>query len=400
MQDCDHGDLIEVGWLIVGPIEGTDKEAVIQARDTLLAYCRDTFAAFTWHMPIVEREGWGLSYPLEPAALLEYGMIERDVRHWDFVLMVTDIDLASHYKPYAFGALSRSVDIGVMSTARLDPQAATLTATTQERSAAMSRRLCALALHLFGHLNGLLHHDDAEGYMYNIQTVEDLDRAAHFPEAQAQRLEANLREVADLRLEEESASANANPLAFYGLGIWRGRMDIFRAIQQAKPWQFPFRLSRLTTAAVSALLILLMTAEVWELGMSQSLGRVSGLSCIALAITCVYILRRQRLLMRRDMTALSEQAVATNVSVIAVVCLGMLTTYGVLFLGALGFSAFFFQPALVAGWAASLDGDIATIHYLILAAFLASVGLLIGALGASFEQHYYFRHVTYIDEEA
>jgi len=24
----------------------------------------------------------GLSYPVEPAALLEYGMIERDVRHW------------------------------------------------------------------------------------------------------------------------------------------------------------------------------------------------------------------------------------------------------------------------------------------------------------------------------
>jgi len=45
---------------------------------------RDTFAVFTWDMPLVEREGWGLSYPAEPAALLEYGMIERDVRHWDF----------------------------------------------------------------------------------------------------------------------------------------------------------------------------------------------------------------------------------------------------------------------------------------------------------------------------
>jgi hypothetical protein len=70
-----------------------DKKAVLQARDTLLAYCRDTFAAFTWDMPLVEREGWGLS---------EYGMIERDVRHWDFVFMVTDIDLASHDKPYTF----------------------------------------------------------------------------------------------------------------------------------------------------------------------------------------------------------------------------------------------------------------------------------------------------------
>jgi hypothetical protein len=169
------------------------------------------------------------------------------------------------------------------------------------------------------------------------------------------------------------------------LVIWRGRIDILRTIQQAKPWEFPFRLSRLTTAAVSALLVFLMTAEAWELGMSQSPERVMSLSCGALVITSVYILRRQRLLIRREMMPLSEQVVATNVSVIAVVCLGMLTTYGLLFFGALVFSLLFFQPVLVAGWAASLHGAVSTRHYLILSAFLAACGLLVGALGASFE---------------
>jgi len=45
-----------------------------------------------------------------------------------------------------------------------DKKAAHLSAGTEERCAAMARRLCALALHLFGHLNGLMHHDDAHGY--------------------------------------------------------------------------------------------------------------------------------------------------------------------------------------------------------------------------------------------
>jgi len=63
-------------------------------------------------------------------------------------------------------------------------------------------------------------------------------------------------------------------------------------------------------------------------------------------------------------------------------------------------STLFFQLALVAGWATSLGGVVSTLHYLILSAFLASFGLLIGALGASFEQHHNFWHVTYIDEEA
>jgi predicted Zn-dependent protease len=400
MVDGRQGNLIEVGWVIVGHMEAADKQAVFQARDMFLADCRDTFAAFTWHMPIVEREEWEWSYRAEPAALLEYGMIERDVRHWDFVFIMTDTDLVSHYKPYTFGVLSRSVGIGIMSSARLDPQASQLTAAIEERCAVMSQRLCALTMHLFGQLNGLPHHSDMHGYMFNIQTVEDLDRMTHFSTEQVQRLEANLRDVADLRLEEETTPAKAHPLAFYGLAMWRGRVDILRAIQQAKPWEFPFRLSRLTTAASSALMVLMMTAEAWDLGMSQSMGRVIGLSCAALILTSVYVLRRQGLLMRRERRPLSEQTVVTNVSVATVVCFGMLTTYGCLFLGALLLCGFFFQQPLVASWAASLDGAVSATHYLILSAFVASFGLLIGALGASFEQHYYFRHVTYIDEEA
>ena len=395
----DGSRLIEVGWVIVGRIEGTDREAVFKARDQLLADLRQMFPAFTWRMPMIQREEWHQDYRAEPAALLDYGMAERDVNHWDFVFIVTDVDLVSYYKPYALGALSRSVSMGIMSTARLDPQAAHQAATNAERLAVMPRRLVALAFHLFGHLNGLVHSEAVDEYMYNVETVDDLDQLTHFSEAQSKQLESNLNEVADVRLEEESSAARTHPLWFYMQGVWRGRADIARAIAQAKPWEFPFRLSRLTTAALSALLIFLITAEAWDLGMSQTVGLVSTLSCATLALTSFYILRRQRLLMRRETRILSEQTVITNVSVSTVVLLGMLTTYAVLFLGALGLSVILFRHRLVATWAASLEGSISMQHYLILAAFIASLGLLIGALGASFEQHHYFRHVTYIDEE-
>jgi hypothetical protein len=168
---------------------------------------------------------------------------------------------------------------------------------------------------------------------------------------------------------------------------------------QAKPWSFPVRLTRLTTAAVSALLLLLMTAEVWDLGMSQSAVQVSGLSLLALLLTSVYTLLRQQLLMRRHAGSLSEQTVITNIAVTGVVGLGMLTTYGLLFIGVLGLSLLIFRRPVVAGWVVALGGEIQAVHYIVLAAFVASLGILIGALGASFEQQYYFRHITYIDEE-
>ena len=399
MSNDNRAQLIEIGWIIVGRIDETDRSAIYQARDHLTTSLEQIFSEFTWRMPIIQREEWRQSYRAEPAALLEYSTIERDIRHWDFVFIVTDIDLVSHYKPYALGALSRSVSTGIISTARLDPQATHPDATQEERLVIMTRRLCALALHIFGRLNGLPHHDCSQSYMYDVSTIDDLDNMRHFTDEQVEQLEANLHEVGDLRLEEEASSTRPQPLWFYCRGAWRGRADIARAILQAKPWQYPFRLSRLTTAAISTLLIFLITAEAWDLGMSQTAGLVSALSCSALLVTSLYILRRQRLLMRREITGLSEQTVITNISVIAVVVLGMLTTYALLFFAALALITLFFHHKLVMEWAASLDGQITTVHYVILAAFVSSLGLLIGALGASFEQPHYFRHVTYIDEE-
>jgi hypothetical protein len=171
------------------------------------------------------------------------------------------------------------------------------------------------------------------------------------------------------------------------------------AIVQAKPWSFPFRLTRLTTAAVSALLLLLVTAEVWDVGMSQSAAQVIGFSLFALLLTSIFTLIRQRLLVRRQLRSLSEQTVITNIAIASVVVLGMLTTYGLLFSGVLALSLLIFGQPVIADWVVSLDGDVQAMHYVVLAAFVASLGILIGALVGSFEEQYHFRHITYIDEE-
>jgi hypothetical protein len=77
----------------------------------------------------------------------------------------------------------------------------------------------------------------------------------------------------------------------------------------------------------------------------------------------------------------------------------MATTYAILFLLTLGLSQLLFSHKLVATWAVLLNGHIKTQHYVVFAAFVASLGLVIGALAASFELPSYFRHVAYVDEE-
>ena len=391
-------EIVEVGWILAGPLDAADAEAAEQARDRVLDGLSRAFADFDWQMPLLHRREWVQDRPAEPALLLSAAEAEREARQWDFALVVTDADLQSYYKPYALAAPSRAVSAAVLSTARLDPAATQTDPDHAVRVQVMTRRLFALALHLFGHLNDLPHSRQPSDFMYAVKAVDDLDRMQQFSEEAHRALLDALLHVADLRLEETGRFRDRT-LPFYLRAIWENGHELLRTVWRVRPWQFPFRLSRLTTAAVSTMLVLIITAEAWELGMSQPPGRVLVLSLGALLGASAFILKRQQLILRRHGAGLTEQRVVTNVSMVIAVLLGMGTTYAMLFGATLAFSLLLFPSALVTGWAASLNGTLEFGRYLALAGFVAALGILIGALGASFEARGYFRHVAYVDEE-
>ena len=222
---------------------------------------------------------------------------------------------------------------------------------------------------------------------------------SHYTPSQHEQLRQELSDAADLRLEEHPEAARGGIALFYLRAMRIGAGEIISAVVQAEPWQFPLRLSRLTTAAISTLLLLLVTAEAWDLGMSQPPLFVVQFSLLTLLGTSGFIVKRQRVLLRRGRRRLTEQTVVTNVAMSVVVFLGMATTSIVLFLLTLVLSNVLFSHTLVAGWAVSQQGRIAPYHYLVFSAFVASLGIVIGALGASFELPSYFRHIAYVDEE-
>jgi hypothetical protein len=158
------------------------------------------------------------------------------------------------------------------------------------------------------------------------------------------------------------------------------------------------RLSRFTAAASSALFILLVTAEVWEVGLRQEPALVIAIAVAAMAAVTLFMLVRQRLLITRGHRGLTEQIAVTNVAVVLTVALGLLTTFSVL-LGLTLWIAWLVVPAdIVAAWSAGGDPPPAA-RYVAFAGFVASLAILIGALGASFEEQDYLRHVAYVDEE-
>ena len=198
----DSPRLVEVGWVLAGDLDPEDRGAVDAACQALLDRLRGWFPEFEWRMPVVPRRDVEVHQPAEPVLLLDHGIEERDLRRWDFALVVTKVELRTYLQPFAFAIPARAVSCGVISTARLDPAATrTDVAHERERAVVMGRRVEALALHLLGHLTDLPHAEDPRDFMSDLETLGDLDQLDRLAPAALAQMRAELELVADLRLE-------------------------------------------------------------------------------------------------------------------------------------------------------------------------------------------------------
>lgn len=399
-QTISHEGLIEIGVVIAGPLDAVDRRATALAIEQTQTFVRQTLPDFQINIQRIRRPELSGNGRAEPSVLLQQAAEDRDARHWDFAFVVTSAELVGNYSPFCFAALSRPLDAAVFSLSLIDPQTLDEEAEEQERIDRIARRLSKLMLHALGHLTGLPPSADAKQLLFHPATAEELDGMELLDDDQLRRQKAALAEIADQRLEEQS-DRKLNNLTFISKAAWINRREIAEAVWGARPWEFPRRLSGLTIASVSTVVILFMTAEAWDLGLSQSGLRVTALVAVCLLLTTIYVVIRQQLLVRRGHGP-SEQAVVTSVSALAIVLVGMAITWLSLLLIGLSAGWSLFRPELIAGWAASSNlqphqlGFATTFK---MSCFSASFGLIIGALGASFESQNYFRHVIFVDEE-
>ncbi len=393
-----HVPAVVAGWVIAEPMSKPNRRAIDRARVLSMRYLEEVFPGFQWRMPMVRRQKLGRMPNVEAVEMLDAGAAERDRTGWDFAFVITQADLNAHYRARTLATPSQALGVAVLSLARLDPGLTEPDLDEDSRVKALAQRLTALALHLFGHLNDLPHAVSEDCYMFPPAGPADLDNHRRYSGESQHLLQNALSAVADVRLEE-TRSAPADSLRFYLKAIWHNRIEIFHAIFETRFWRFPYHFSRLTTAAASTLLILLVTAEAWDLGMRQRPAVVAGFSIAALVGASLYVLKRQRIFDEGWRRGLTERRVISRVSLTTAMLLGMTTTYVMLFAATIAISQIFYPADLIREWAASLHTPLLWQHFLSLAGFIASLGIIIGALGASFEAQAYFRHVAFVDEE-
>ncbi|TWT85868.1 hypothetical protein Pla123a_06750 [Posidoniimonas polymericola] len=390
--------VVEVGWLVTENLEAPDREAIKAAHQRVTEMLAEHLPEFEWRTPLAVQEAPSTAGSHEAVEHLGWAREQRDLRGWDYVFAFVAPDLIARQRDHAWECVSRSLDSAVISTARIDPRAQDPDVSQEYRVATLADRLVTLVLRGLAHLCGVPEDDSSGRVMSGFQAVGELEQAAPLAEEEWARLRHTLRETADPRLEE-TADHSAGAAAFYLRAGWRNRREVLEAVRQARPWQMPLRLARLTIAAVSTMLVLIMTAEAWELGVRQPLSAVAALTGVSLVVTVVYVLVRQGLLLSQGSAGLSEQVVTTNLTTIAIIATGIATTYVCLYLLTLLVTASLFDAELVASWAPTLHERADWECYATFAGFVSSIGIVIGALGVSFEGQHYFRHITYVDEE-
>lgn len=400
MVEKDAGKLVEIGVIYTGAFDEIDQQATDLAVSQFTDFVEATFPELRWRL-ISLRRPESISAPrIAPSLLLQQALEERDEQHWDFAFVLTSAELESHYSTHCFAALSRPLDAAVFSLSLIDPQATGESTNETQRIERIAQRLSRLMLHALGHLLGLSPHQDPANLLYHPSRANELDPMRDLDASQIDKQRDALTLIADQRLEEQPGKRNAI-MPFALRSAWINAREIGEAIFAARPWQFPRRLSGLTLAAASTLVILLMTAESWDLALSQSPARMMALVVAAWAGTTVYVVFRQQLIVS-SRNQRSEQIVVTSFSAMGIVFTGMFVTWVLLLSAALAVICLLFQAEVIASWAASAElavTDIGFRHRLQMAGFAASLGLMIGALGASFESQHYFRHIIFVDEE-
>lgn len=324
-----------------------------------------------------------------PLDFLEIGLAEKLERNLPFLLIVTEVDLSSSSLAYTLALPSPLTNIAIISARRLDP-GFWGDMPDPERTAT---RLATLMLHSFGHLVALEHERDPANVMYPLEGVEDLDCMGQLTEAQQERIARVLPHEANER------STRDGKLGFVCEILLSDAGAVARAVVRANPFRLLTRMPTMLAAALSVIIVLLFSAETWDVAHAVSVSQILLFSIISLA-AAVFVLYRAfafDTLLSRD-RRITESSVVT----IAATFLSLLLTLLVMFtfFGGLMYLAILtvFPQQLMESWPGAGEAT-TTLDHLKLSLFLAAMGVLAGSLGGRSDSRDLVRGVLFILED-
>ncbi len=362
----------------------------------------------------------------EPLDFLRIGMTEKLERGVHFLLIVTEVDLAASVFSYTLALPSPLTNVAVLSTKRLDPEFWG----DDPDEGRVATDLAALLLHSFGHLLNLTHEPDPANVMHGLTGAEALRDMTRFTEAQRRHMrralprEAHERSSGDAR--RGTPASRSHRLRFITRMLVHNRRGIARAVYRANPLRLLGHLPTMITAALSVIIVVFFSPEIWDVASTVGLTPLLGFSLLSIVVatavlhrgfafrtTTVFRGRTPRTppspTTRRGSAAhapaptparglvIAESTVVTAAATVLCVLLTMALLF-VIFAALAWVGTFtLFPRKLMETWP-TVDPAVRTLDHAKLALFVAALGLLAGSLGGRADRQSLVRAVLFVDE--
>ena len=324
-----------------------------------------------------------------PLDFLQVGISEKLERGIHFLLIVTEVDLSTTTFSYTLALPSQLTNVGVISTKRLNP---TFWG-DPENDSLIVKRLTTLLLHTFGHLLNLSRTKSSQNVMYDFADVKALAAMVHITDKQRQRMRQMLPQEAH---ERTSRNGHCKFILYTLVRDWR---SIARAVIRANPFHLVTRLPTMITAALSVIIVVFFSAEIWDVGSTVELYQLALFSGVAVVTATVVLYRAfafSSVLSRGRV--LAESTVVTITATVLCLLLTMLLLFavfmGLTYLGTITI----FPRKLMETWP-TVDPAVRVLDHVKLSLFVAALGVLAGSLGGRADSKDLVRGVLFVGEE-
>ncbi|MDS0259724.1 hypothetical protein NDI56_10000 [Haloarcula sp. S1CR25-12] len=326
-----------------------------------------------------------------PSEFLDSATHEMVEGPYDMVLVVTDVALVSSRQRFVPGLASPLARVAVLSTRNLR-RAPRGEPTRSFGDGAVRWNGATLLVHLLGHVLGARHRDADGGVMEPFEFVPDRQSV---PPMDAD-VAAYLRRIAgEIPAEEGRPRGPVGRLAFHVRSAARNPGRVLRALVNSRAPLLPLSLPKLSTAALTPTLVIVFSAESWDVGFNIDNATVALFAVASVLVAAGYLFFAQNLSFPRKRHRLvTEHTALVNVTVLLVLVLAMGGLFTLVWGVMLVIELVVFPPNLMSNWPSLEDPAVGFLDLVRTGAFISTIGVLSGALAGGLESRTIVSHLT------
>lgn len=381
---------VDVGVLVANSPRA-DASELAPFAELIVGDAIDEFATateVTWEVHRAKLDQLPDTAARRPSEFLDEAALHMVEQPYDVVVVVTDVPVTTRSDRAVEGLASPVSRIAVVSTSQLLKPLDGDSPRSLE-SEPVRWNAATLVAHLLGHIFGADHGETG------LMAPFSYDRSRRsLPPFEAD-VKEHLRRIATRVPEESSSRGRISAMIFHLLSFLRNPQTVASTVIHSRALLIPFSLPRLSTAAVTPTLILVFSAEAWDVGLNLS-NEIAALfavgSIIAAAVHLLYV---QRLSFpRKHSHVITEHMALVNVTVFGILVLAMIGLFVLVGTIILLIQVVVFPPNLMTNWPSLEQPTVEFIDLVRVGAFISTIGVLSGALAGGAENRMALRHLA------